>query len=140
MSLDVEGYENIAMQTFPFHTHSIKVMTVERPGETLHRILIAKGMCVSHNQASWVDLFYINCTLWNGSFVRPAACLIKKQKLPTFMKPSDICRKSFIRSKILINIFERFTTYVLRVFTVWKQHKTCLSIFFCAQMKLGFVP
>lgn len=89
MSLDIEGYEDTAMSTFPFETHSIKLMTVERPGETLHRKLVHRGMCVSHNAAYWIDLMYINRTLWNTPI--PMACKIKK-KLPNYVHASDMCR------------------------------------------------
>lgn len=96
MSLDIEGYETIAMHTFPFDTHSIKVMTVERPGKKLHRTLIDRGMCVSHNGARWCDLLYINTTLWKRSFVRPAACIAIQSGVPNYVHPSDMCSQKMI--------------------------------------------
>jgi hypothetical protein len=91
MSLDIEGYENVAMSTFPFDTHSIKLMTVERPGEKLHRNLVHRGMCVSHNGARWVDLMYLNRTLWQAPFRIPTACAVVKN-VPKYVQAADLCR------------------------------------------------
>ena len=90
MSLDVEGYETMAMSTFPFETRSIKLMTVERPGVTLHRDLVHRGMCVSHNGAPWIDLMYVNRTWWNTPIPMPSAC--QSNSLPTYVQASDMCR------------------------------------------------
>ena len=90
MSLDIEGYELSAMQTFPFDAHSIKVMTVERPGQTLHHMLVKRGMCISHNSAKWTDLLYVNRTLWEVPFVRPQACA-HLQTLPNYVKRMEMC-------------------------------------------------
>ena len=65
-------------------------MTIERPGEILHNILVNRGMCVSHNGARWIDLMYVNRTIWNKPFVRPAACHAVEE-IPNYVKPSDMC-------------------------------------------------
>lgn len=91
MSLDIEGYEEIAMSTFPFDTHSMKLMTVERPGENLHRNLVHRGMCVSHNGAPWIDLMYLNRTLWHTPIPMPTACAVQKD-VPKYVRAADLCR------------------------------------------------
>ena len=43
LSLDVEGAETMIMSAFPFDSHTIKVMTVERPTPELKRLLQRHG-------------------------------------------------------------------------------------------------
>ena len=90
MSLDIEGYERVAMEQFPFHTHAISIVTVERPGKVLHRRLVDRGMCVSHNAAGWTDLLYVNRTLWRQPISVPPACS-SAHATPEYVAPSDRC-------------------------------------------------
>lgn len=90
MSLDIEGYERAAMETFPFQTHAIRILTVERPGKALHQLLVDHHMCVTHNNAQWTDLFYINRTLWTGSYTPPAKCH-QYPYMPHYVAAFDLC-------------------------------------------------
>ena len=43
LSLDVEGAEELVMNTFPWHTHNVTIMSVERPTRTLRKLLHSHG-------------------------------------------------------------------------------------------------
>ena len=58
MSVDVEGYELEVFKTFPFDSHRVRYMTVERPSKKLNNLLIAKGYCILHNGAKFKDIWY----------------------------------------------------------------------------------
>lgn len=42
-SLDVEGYEYEILRTFPFHRYEFKVLGIERPSESLRRLMTRNG-------------------------------------------------------------------------------------------------
>ena len=44
LSLDVEGAEEMALSTFPWGTHSISVLSIERPSAALQRQLVVRGL------------------------------------------------------------------------------------------------
>ena len=49
------------MSRFPWSRHPIGVMTVERPGALLHRLLVRKGgFCVGANLGYWGELLYLS--------------------------------------------------------------------------------
>ncbi|XRB07602.1 ethyltransferase [Pycnococcus provasolii] len=58
MSVDIEGYEYEAFKTFPFDSHRVRYMTVERPSKELNDLLISKGYCILHNGAWFDDSWY----------------------------------------------------------------------------------
>lgn len=58
LSLDVEGAEMLIMKEFPFDEYTIKVMTVERPGKDLKKLLESKGYVFLKDLAWWGE------TLW----------------------------------------------------------------------------
>ena len=87
-SLDIEGYEYNVMKTFPFDTYIINLMTVERPGENLHKLLMSRNMCVTHNGAKWIDIMYKNKS-FNWPPVKTRNCM--KHTLPPYIELSDMC-------------------------------------------------
>lgn len=58
LSLDVEGAEYLIMKNFPFDQYQIKIMTIERPDETLKQLLEEKGFVFLKDLAWWGE------TLW----------------------------------------------------------------------------
>jgi hypothetical protein len=58
LSLDVEGAEYLIMKDFPFDKYFIKVMTVERPGKDLRKLLESQGYVFLKDLAWWGE------TLW----------------------------------------------------------------------------
>jgi hypothetical protein len=64
-SLDVEGAEDDVMSTFPWRTHCIKILTVERPSDALRLVLRTNGMnyLQLHGPAHWGDEMWVNRTL-----------------------------------------------------------------------------
>lgn len=61
MSLDVEGAELVVMRSFPFETHSVSSLSVERPSEELHALLLSAGnLRFMRKHGTFGDRFYVN--------------------------------------------------------------------------------
>lgn len=59
LSLDVEGAEHMIMETFPFQKYKIRFATIERPNQTLRKLLTENG----YTHANFT-LSYWGETLW----------------------------------------------------------------------------
>lgn len=60
MSLDVEGAEMLVMQDFPFETHTIKYMTIERPRPELQALLKQHGYKFVEMLVYWGDTLWVH--------------------------------------------------------------------------------
>jgi len=58
MSLDVEGSEYEVMESFPFETYTIRLMTVERPNKKLQKLLKEKGYIFLTELATWGEYLW----------------------------------------------------------------------------------
>jgi hypothetical protein len=68
MSLDVEGAELLIMKAFPFDTHVIKVLTIERPQRGLRKLLEQKGYVFLKELAWWGETLWAhNSTGWHAN-------------------------------------------------------------------------
>ncbi len=76
LSLDVEGAEMLVMKEFPFDKYTIKIMTVERPGDDLRELLEQNGYRFLKDLAWWGE------TLWahKSTGLTPDHSMIKKIK------------------------------------------------------------
>jgi len=94
MSLDIEGYEYFVMRLFPWGSYSIRVLTVERPGEKLHALLKKHGYCVAHNAVSFGDIMY-----FSPEMARISTAMCKHAAtLPEYITPADVCMGSGVSS------------------------------------------
>lgn len=59
-SLDIEGAEFPAMKNFNFEEYSFRVITIERPSEPLHRLLIKNGYKMAAILSNFGEILYIN--------------------------------------------------------------------------------
>jgi hypothetical protein len=89
-SLDCEGCEHDVMRSFPWEHHDIGVMTVERPGRKLHRLLMAHGMCVATNFFGLpnADLLYLSAAHAGADAAR---CV--HNPLPAYVAQEDTCAR-----------------------------------------------
>jgi hypothetical protein len=60
-SLDVEGAEERILSSFPFDKYQIQAMTVERPSQAVHALLLSVGFALVRYH--FFDGFYINNTM-----------------------------------------------------------------------------
>jgi len=66
LSLDVEGAEDLVMNTFPWHTHNVTIMSVERPTRTLRTLLQSHGyhaLPASHYQNHVGDTLWLHSSM-----------------------------------------------------------------------------
>lgn len=62
LSIDVEGEEENILLDFPFDQFKFLCMTIERPSDKLHKLLISKGY-IKIKEIPGVDVFYIHSDL-----------------------------------------------------------------------------
>lgn len=60
LSLDIEGAELLAMSSFPWETHRIDVLTVERPSYQLHALLYTHGLRYVMDHGSFGDQLFVH--------------------------------------------------------------------------------
>ena len=65
LSLDVERYEYEVLKNFDFGFYTFLMMSIERPNEKLHKLLISAGYTYFICFASFGDVGYIHKTLSN---------------------------------------------------------------------------
>ena len=89
LSLDVEGYEYNVLRDFPFGQRQIHVLTVERPGATLHALLMRQGYCVSHNaNRNTLDIMYLSTKYQRAKTLRCE----QTRHMPGYINTSsDLC-------------------------------------------------
>ena len=69
VSLDIEGAEELAMSTFPFHFHNITLLTVERPKPGLLSLLRARGLRFLCESGGFQDQLWADASVaaeWSG--------------------------------------------------------------------------
>ena len=74
LSLDVEGAETMIMSAFPFDSHTIKVMTVERPTPELKRLLQRHGYVQLGDLGNFGESLWAHASL-EGGVARATAML-----------------------------------------------------------------
>jgi len=85
MSLDVEGAEDFVMKGFPWETHRISVMTVERPPEALKQKMISHGMKLLRENSLFDDETWVDAKLYDEAANASWMALWKDVQKP----PSD---------------------------------------------------
>jgi Methyltransferase FkbM domain len=63
LSLDVEGAEFRILSVFPFNEYSILSLSVERPKEDLHALLVQNGFWFVKTMSQWGETFYVHKSL-----------------------------------------------------------------------------
>lgn len=63
----VEGSELEVMSSFPWHAHTVDVLTIERPPRALHALMAARGYCVRAMLGNEVgDVLYVRRDAMRG--------------------------------------------------------------------------
>lgn len=63
LSLDIEGSEWLVLSSFPYDEFSFRVLSVERPTQQIHDLLISKGYYYLWCTSGIRDIFYVHSSL-----------------------------------------------------------------------------
>jgi len=63
LSLDVEGAELLVMKHFPFETHTVRFITIERPRTELKELLVSKGYTLMRMISSFGESLWMHDTV-----------------------------------------------------------------------------
>lgn len=70
MSLDIEGAEEWVLSTFPWHRYTFCTLSIERPDESLIKLLEQKGYIYICDHGNYEDKFFVHSSLPNLSEVK----------------------------------------------------------------------
>ena len=93
LSLDCEGAETLAMSTFPWDTHAILTMTIERPDHALRNILAEHGYVKLGVHGNHDDYFYLRRDAFPDMF--PVVERLLETGSPDLLLDKDILWKHY---------------------------------------------
>ena len=87
------------MSSFPFSAHSIDVLSVERPPQALHQMLIARGYCVRAMLGHEIgDVLYVSRTARRAGEFLAARRFGSAQTAPCYSpKPLSVSVNAYVR-------------------------------------------
>lgn len=96
MSLDVEGAEDMVIEAFPFATHTIMSMSVERPSKYVQEQLWRNGLRAVIKAGSYGDVLYIHESFPGGFEEAKKRIYARHQELCEMLKglPPDMLTAS----------------------------------------------